>query len=98
MRMMIVIKKTIRAIRLSAPTSAMALVSPKKEISQILSDPEKQNAERYDVLALGGLYAKRWTYYIDAKGVIRRIDKNVDPKSAGQDVVKTLRELEIGTP
>jgi len=64
----------------------------------LLSDPDKENAERYGVIALGGLYAKRWTYYIDAGGIIRRIDKNVEPKSAGQDVVKALRELGIGKP
>jgi len=64
----------------------------------LLSDPDKQNAERYGVLALGGLYTKRWTYYIDGKGIIRRIDKQVDPKTAGQDVVETLSELGIGKP
>ena len=62
----------------------------------LLSDPSKENAERYGVLALGGLYTKRWTFYIDGQGIIRRIDKNVDPKTAGQDVVATLRELGIG--
>lgn len=64
----------------------------------LLSDPDKRNAERYDVLALGGLYTKRWTYYIDAKGIIRRIDKRVNPKTAGQDVAVALRELKIGLP
>jgi peroxiredoxin len=64
----------------------------------LLSDPGKQNAERYGVLALGGFYTKRWTYYIDAKGIIRRIDKQVNPETAGQDVAKGLRELKIGLP
>ena len=62
----------------------------------LLSDPSKENAERYGVLAFGGFYAKRWTFFIDSKGIIRRIDKNVDPKTHGQDVVKALSELGFG--
>lgn len=64
----------------------------------LLSDPGKQTAERYGVLALGGLYAKRWTFYIDQSGVIRRIDRNVDTKTHGQDVAAALRELGMGKP
>jgi peroxiredoxin Q/BCP len=62
----------------------------------LLSDPSKENAERYGVLALGGMYTKRWTFYIDGHGIIRRIDKSVDPKTAGQDVAEALTELGIG--
>jgi peroxiredoxin Q/BCP len=62
----------------------------------LLSDPSKENAERYGVLAFGGLYARRWTFYIDSKGIIRRIDKDVDTKTHGQEVVKALSELRIG--
>jgi peroxiredoxin len=62
----------------------------------LLSDPGKQNAERYGVLAFGGLYTKRWTFYIDGQGILRKIDKNVDPDTAGQDVAATLTELGIG--
>jgi peroxiredoxin len=42
---------------------------------------------------LGGLYARRWTFYIDRKGVIRAIDKNVRVESAGQDIARKLGEL-----
>ena len=62
----------------------------------LLSDPEKKNAKAYGVLAFGGLYAKRWTFYIDAKGVIRHIDKDVDTATHGQDIVTKLRELGLG--
>ena len=48
------------------------------------------------MLAFGGLYAKRWTFYIDAKGVIRHIDKDVDTATHGQDIVTKLRELGLG--
>jgi peroxiredoxin Q/BCP len=59
----------------------------------LLSDPGKQNAERFGVLALGGLYARRWTFFIDRDGIVRRIDKNVSPASHGEDVVGALGEL-----
>ena len=59
----------------------------------LLSDPDKRNAESYGVLALGGLFAKRRTFYIEPKGIIRRIDKNVSTKTHGEDVVRSLGEL-----
>ena len=59
----------------------------------LLSDPEKTHARQYGVLALGGLYARRWTFYIDPGGVIRRIDKKVDTETHGRDVVRALEEL-----
>ena len=39
----------------------------------LLSDPEKENAEKYGVLGLGGFYTKRFTYYIDRNGILREI-------------------------
>jgi len=59
----------------------------------LLSDPEKTAADAYGVLGFAGLYAKRWTYYIDMDGVIRHIDKDVDTDTAGQDVAKRLEAL-----
>lgn len=59
----------------------------------ILSDPGKQSAKAFGVLALGGLYAKRWTFYIDSKGVIRHVDKQVRTSTHGEDVVRKLTEL-----
>lgn len=59
----------------------------------LLSDPGKQNAKKFGVLGLGGLYAKRWTFYIDSKGVIRYIDKQVNTSTHGEDVVSKLAEL-----
>jgi peroxiredoxin len=34
----------------------------------VLSDPLKEAADSYGVLALAGLYARRWTFYIDEDG------------------------------
>ncbi len=59
----------------------------------LLSDPGGESASAYGVSALGGLYARRWTFYIDREGVIRAIDKDVRVDSAGQDIAKKLGEL-----
>ena len=59
----------------------------------VISDPDKSVAASYGVMGVGGLYTKRWTFYIDPDGVIRKIDKDVNPSSAGADVVRTLAEL-----
>jgi len=59
----------------------------------LLSDPEKQVADEYGVLALGGLYARRWTFYIDEAGIVRFIDKDVSTSTHGQDVAARLAEL-----
>lgn len=59
----------------------------------LLSDPEKTAADAYGVIGLGGLYARRWTYYIDAKGIVRFVDKDVTPATHGADVVRKLDEL-----
>ncbi len=59
----------------------------------LLSDPEGRAASAYGVTALGGLYARRWTFYIDREGVIRAIDKDVRVESAGQDIAAKLSEL-----
>jgi peroxiredoxin Q/BCP len=61
----------------------------------VLSDPGKQAAEAYGVLGFAGLYAKRWTFYIDAEGVIRYIDKNVKTSKAGADIARRLAELDF---
>lgn len=58
----------------------------------ILADPSKDTAKAYGVLATLG-YAKRWTYYIDPEGVVVKIDKDVNPMTAGADLVTHLNEL-----
>jgi len=58
----------------------------------ILSDPTKEVARAYGVLAPSG-YASRWTFYIGPDGRILEIDKKVSPGSHGADVVKRLTEL-----
>ena len=59
----------------------------------LLSDPSGAAAKAYGVRGLGGLYARRWTFYIDRDGVIREIDRDVKVESAGQDIARKLGEL-----
>ena len=61
----------------------------------ILSDPQKSMCEAYGVLSERG-FARRWTYYIDKEGIVRMIDKSVDPKTAGTQLVQNLETLEFG--
>jgi len=58
----------------------------------ILSDPTKETARAYGVLAPSG-YASRWTFYIGADGRVLDIDKKVSPSTHGVDVVRRLTEL-----
>lgn len=62
----------------------------------ILSDSDKTMTAAYGVLSGGG-YAKRWTFYIDKKGIIQRIDKAVRPRTAGKTLVASLRKLKVPT-
>ena len=58
----------------------------------ILSDPGKDVARAYGVLAPSG-YASRWTFYIGADGRILDIDKKVSAASHGGDIVARLTDL-----
>ena len=60
----------------------------------ILADPDKTVAAAYGVLGDAG-YARRWTFYIDGEGVIRRIDTAVDPRTAGETLVANLEDLGV---
>ena len=59
----------------------------------LLSDPSGEAARAFGVTAVGGLYARRWTFYIDREGVVRHIDKQVNVSTAGQDIAERLGEL-----
>jgi len=58
----------------------------------ILADPTKETAKAYGVLAALG-YAKRWTYYINPEGIVVKVDKKVNPATAGESLIANLREL-----
>ncbi|MDA9050626.1 peroxiredoxin family protein [Pseudomonadales bacterium] len=58
----------------------------------ILSDADKQMSQAFGALSPGGL-ARRWTFYIDRQGIVRKIDKAVSPRTAGAELVKNLQAL-----
>lgn len=60
----------------------------------ILSDPAKETTRAYGVLSAMG-FANRWTFYIDAEGVVEKIDKDVNPRTAGADLVSHLEALNV---
>ena len=59
----------------------------------LLSDPTGETAKAYGVAGFAGLFAKRWTFYIDRDGTLRAIDQDVSTASAGQDIARKLGEL-----
>ena len=59
----------------------------------VLSDPDGVAGRSYGVVALGGLYSRRWTFYVDPGGRIRHVDKDVRVSTAGQDIVRRLEAL-----
>ena len=50
-------------------------------------------AKAYGVVGPAGLYANRWTFYVDADGKIAAIDKQVSAGTAGRDIARRLGEL-----
>ncbi len=61
----------------------------------ILSDPGKQVAEAYGVLAGGRRTAARWTFYIGSDGRILYIDRKVVADGHGEEVPARLTALGI---
>jgi thioredoxin-dependent peroxiredoxin len=60
----------------------------------ILSDPSKEVARAYGVLAPSG-FASRWTFYIGADGRVLAIDQQVHAASHGADIAAKLIELGV---
>ncbi|MCP5045281.1 MAG: peroxiredoxin family protein, partial [bacterium] len=61
----------------------------------ILSDPSKEAARAYGVRGLAGLYAKRWTFFIDPEGIVQAIDRSVRVGNAGRDLAEFLEDLDF---
>jgi thioredoxin-dependent peroxiredoxin len=58
----------------------------------VLADPEKSMVEAFGALSQRG-FANRWTYYINADGVIVQIDKDTNPATAGRDLANSMADL-----
>ena len=80
-------------VSLDDPEKNRAFAESLETQQTLLSDTTGDAAQAYGVAGFGGLFAKRWTFYIDREGVIREIDKSVDVGSAGQDIARRLGEL-----
>jgi peroxiredoxin Q/BCP len=59
----------------------------------LLSDPGKEVARAYGVLGPLRLFARRTTFFIDKEGVIRHVEKDVDPATHGAQIARILAEL-----
>ncbi len=60
----------------------------------MLSDPSKATAKAYDVLNFFRV-ASRVTFYIGKDGKILKIDEDISPATAAEDIAKTLQELNV---
>ncbi len=60
----------------------------------LLSDADLSVAAAYGVLHEAG-FAQRWTFYIDANGIIVDIDKNVQPATSAEDMAARLEQLGV---
>jgi len=60
----------------------------------MLSDPSKDVAKAYDVLNLFRV-ASRVTFYISKEGEILKIDEDISPKTAAEDIADNLEKLNV---
>jgi peroxiredoxin Q/BCP len=60
----------------------------------MLSDPTKDTAKAYDVLNFVRV-ASRVTFYISIEGNILKIDEDINPKTAAEDIARHLKKLKI---
>ncbi|HTM05571.1 MAG TPA: redoxin domain-containing protein [Vicinamibacterales bacterium] len=70
-------------------------VEKKEADFPLLSDPTKDTAKAYGVLAANGAFAQRWTFYIDRNGRISYIDKAIKPATSAEDMIARLGELKV---
>ena len=61
----------------------------------ILSDPETETAKAFGVVTEARRFPFRWTFYIGKDGKLLHIDKKVDVRSHGADIVAKLKELGV---
>lgn len=77
-----------------APETNKAFAEQNQASFPVLSDPDQSVSTAYGVLSERG-FANRWTYFVDPEGVIARIDREVDPRTAGADLVGHLDNLGV---
>lgn len=61
----------------------------------LLSDPSRQTAKEYGLVADEKGFPKRWTIYVSKDGKIAFIDKEVKAAAAADGILKKLAELKV---
>ncbi len=59
----------------------------------LLSDPDGSVAGKFDALMAGKPYARRVTFVLDDKGILRLIDDKVDVGKHGPDLLAAIQKL-----
>ena len=80
-------------VSLDTPEKNAEFAASLKTDLPVVSDGEGRAAKSFGVIGFGGLYSKRWTFYIDAEGILREIDQSVSPTTAGADMISKLEAL-----
>ena len=90
------IEKNTEFAKMTSVTVGQTVVEKKEADFPILSDPTKETATAYGVLAapMTGV-AKRWTFYVGKDGKIIGIDKTIKPPTSAEDMAAKLGELNV---
>lgn len=73
--------------------SQAAFAEKQKLTFELLSDPDGSVAGKYGVLMKGRAMARRLTFVLDEKGILRHIDERVDVRTHGGDLTALIRRL-----
>ena len=83
----------IYGISLDDVASQAAFAKAQKLAFPLLSDPDGSVAKKYGAMMGARPMARRMTFVIDEKGILRHIDEKVDVNSHGPDLVALIRKL-----
>ena len=82
-------------VSMDAPDQNAEFAKSLKANLVLLSDPKGEVASAYGVSGMGGMYAQRWTFYVDKDGTVQYVDRAVKTASAGPDIAAKLAELGV---
>ncbi len=74
--------------------SSQAAFAKEQELNfRLLSDPDGSAAAKFGAARPKRPFARRLTFVIDEKGVLRHIDDKVDVQQHGTDLAELIRKL-----
>ncbi len=74
--------------------AALAAFAQAQELAfPLLSDPDGSAARKYGVLMEDRPFARRVTFVIDDKGILRHVDEKVDVSKHGEDIAGLIEKL-----